>query len=101
MVAAKEFEWAAVFARFFPCLDDESDGVDAAEAGKDLVAVHGEFDVLETGFHHDDAFEAPVDGLSSEFMRSRKGDCAKHASPTSKTADNLSNIDVLARYRNE
>ena len=60
-VAAEQVGAMAGGAGFFPCLDDEADAVDAFKAGGDFFDVDFRTDIEKAGFHHDEAFEAPIE----------------------------------------
>jgi hypothetical protein len=57
-VAAKEVEAMAGAQRFLPGFDDETDAVDAFH---DFVGVDAGLHVEDAGFHHDEAFETPIE----------------------------------------
>ena len=61
LVAAKEFERAAVFAANLPGFDYDSDSVNGVEAFQNIFAMGCCVDVVDAGFHHDETFETPVD----------------------------------------
>ena len=60
-IAAEEVEAMAGAAGFLPGFDDEADAVDAFETLHDFVGVDAGFEVEDAGFHHDEAFETPIE----------------------------------------